>query len=132
MVTSPLFKVMTMVFSGSAAKAETDAVARPASTTRNEASFFSCIRDLRRSLLGCMSLPQKPASTLGRHALFREFGGERTGNGGRYEGTDVSAHRGYLAHKCGGNGAYRWAGGQKNRLQFRRHGLVHAGHLHLV
>lgn len=62
----------------------------------------------------------------------REFGFERAGDCDRHKGTNVAAHRGYLADQCGGNRAHRRARGQEDCLQLRSHRLVHAGHLHLV
>src|SRR6478752_8584630 len=66
------------------------------------------------------------------YALAREFGLEFGGNRGRYERGEVAAHARDLAHQCGGDRADRSRGRDEHRMHLGRHGLVHAGQLHLV
>src|SRR5882724_12975249 len=65
-------------------------------------------------------------------ALAGEFGLEFGGDRGRHECGEVAAHGGDLAYQCGGDradGGRRW---YEHRMHLGRHGLVHAGYLHLV
>src|SRR6478609_1324818 len=66
------------------------------------------------------------------YALAGEFGLEFGGNRGRYERGEVAAHARDLAHQCGGDRADRSRGRDEHRMHLGRHGLVHAGQLHLV
>src|SRR4029079_1933368 len=66
------------------------------------------------------------------YALAGKFGLEFGGNRGRYERGEVAAHARDLAHQCGGDRADRSRGRDEHRTRCGRHGLVHAGQLHLV
>src|SRR3989337_2149905 len=57
---------------------------------------------------------------------------ERGGHDRRDEGRTIAAHGGNLANETCRDMPRLRRGGQKHRLDLRRKGLVHAGHLHLV
>src|SRR3954471_2923060 len=61
-----------------------------------------------------------------------ELGLQGFGDGRRHEGGNIAAHAGDLAHQCGSDRADGDGSRQEHRMHLRRHGLVHAGDLHLV
>src|SRR3954467_1730214 len=61
-----------------------------------------------------------------------ELGLQASSDHGRDEGRDVAAHRCDLPDQCGGDRADADRSRKKYRFDVGRHGLVHAGNLHLV
>src|SRR5205085_5687760 len=77
-------------------------------------------------------LPANTGSHSAECALAREFGFQASGHRGRHERRNVPAHASDLAHQCGGDRAGTHGSRDEHRMHVRRHGLVHAGNLHLI
>src|ERR1043165_4661302 len=118
----PLLVSITIVFSGSTPAGSLGGAAS-AGAAQTSAAMSAKTRIIKAPL---PSWVMSGAGFAG--ALGLEPGRDR----GRHEARDVAAQAGDLTHQSGGDRADRRRGRQKHGLDLRRHGAVHAGHLHLV